>query len=412
MTEQISMVRLGDVLTLQRGFDLPKKNRKVGNVPLVSSSGISDFQAESKIEPPAVITGRYGTLGKVFYLEEPCFPLNTTLWVKDFKGNLPKFCKYLLETIDYYSCSDKAAVPGVNRNHLEELLVRVVSEQDQKAIAHILGTLDDKIELNQKMNRTLEEIAKAIFKSWFVDFDPVRAKAEGRSTGLPPEISDLFPDELVDSEIGEIPKGWNQVEIVDLCDYVSSGGTPARKTQEYWTDGDIDWFKTGELRDRPLLHALEQITNLGVEKSAAKLWQRHTILFAIYASPTVGRLGYLTSPGTCNQAAAGLVAKQEIGMPFVFWTLFNARKELQNIAVGAAQQNINVGILKAHKCLEPTHDLIAIFSEFGLVIERRRELIEKENLILSELRDTLLPKLISGELRIPDAEKFLEEAGI
>ena len=80
--------------------------------------------------------------------------------------------------------------------------------QDQKAIAHILGTLDDKIELNQKMNQTLEEIAKAIFKSWFVDFDPVRAKAEGRPTGLPPEISDLFPDELVDSEIGEIPKGW------------------------------------------------------------------------------------------------------------------------------------------------------------------------------------------------------------
>jgi type I restriction enzyme S subunit len=283
---------------------------------------------------------------------------------------------------------------------------------DQKAIAHILGTLDDKIELNQKMNQTLEEIAKAIFKSWFVDFDPVRAKAEGRPTGLPPEISDLFCDELVDSEIGEIPKGWSQVEVVDLCDYVSSGGTPARKTQEYWNDGDIDWFKTGELLDRPLLDASEKITNLGVEKSAAKLWQRHTILFAIYASPTVGRLGYLTSPGTCNQAAAGLVAKQEIGMPFLFWTLFNARKELQNIAVGAAQQNINVGILKAHKCLEPTHDLTRIFSEFGLILERRRELIEKENRVLSELRDTLLPKLISGELRIPDAEKFLEEAGI
>ncbi len=80
---------------------------------------------------------------------------------------------------------------------------------DQKAIAHILGTLDDKIEVNQKMNQTLEEIAKAIFKSWFVDFDPVRAKAEGRPTGLPPEISDLFPDESVDSEIGEIPKGWS-----------------------------------------------------------------------------------------------------------------------------------------------------------------------------------------------------------
>ena len=95
--------------------------------------------------------------------------------------------------------------------------IPVPDRDDQKAIAHILGTLDDKIELNQKMNQTLEEIAKAIFKSWFVDFDPVRAKAEGRPTGLPPEISDLFPDELVDSEIGEIPKGWSQESIYQFC---------------------------------------------------------------------------------------------------------------------------------------------------------------------------------------------------
>ena len=101
------------------------------------------------------------------------------------------------------------AITGV-RSPIKEIHSGSLISHDQKAITHILGTLDDKIELNQKMNQTLEEIAKAIFKSWFVDFDPVRAKAEGRPTGLPPEISDLFPDELVDSEIGEIPKGFVQ----------------------------------------------------------------------------------------------------------------------------------------------------------------------------------------------------------
>ena len=406
------LVPVDTYLTFGNGKKRPADEGN-GTFNVFGSNGVIGHCDEFNNPAGTIIIGRVGSYcGSVHYSPEQCWVTDNAIKGTAKTGADARYCYYLLLTRDLHSLRGGSGQPLINQTSLKSLEVPERSFADQKAIAHILGTLDDKIELNQKMNQTLEEIAKAIFKSWFVDFDPVRAKAEGRPTGLPPEISDLFPDELVDSEIGEIPEGWNQIEVVDLCDYVSSGGTPARKTQEYWTDGDIDWFKTGELRDRPLLHALEQITNLGVEKSAAKLWQRHTILFAIYASPTVGRLGYLTSPGTCNQAAAGLVAKQEIGMPFVFWTLFNARKELQNIAVGAAQQNINVGILKAHKCLEPTHDLIAIFSEFGLVIERRRELIEKENLILSELRDTLLPKLISGELRIPDAEKFLEEAGI
>jgi type I restriction enzyme, S subunit len=310
------------------------------------------------------------------------------------------------------SIVEQVAAAGIRGSDLIKLSVFIPPISAQDAIAHILGALDDKIEVNQKMNQTLEEIAKAIFKSWFIDFDPVHAKAEGRPTGLSQGISDLFPDELVDSEVGQIPKGWSESTVEDLCDYVSSGGTPARRNPEYWENGEVEWFKTGELLDSPLLDAKEKITNLGIEKSAAKIWDRHTILFAIYASPTVGRLGYLTRPGACNQAAAGLSAKYEVGMPFLYWTLFHARRELQHIAVGAAQQNINLKILKTHKCLKPPTGLTAQFSKSGLLIEERREFLAKENKVLSELRDALLPKLISGELRVPDAEKFLEEAGV
>src|SRR5205807_5345371 len=140
-------------------------------------------------------------------------PLNTTLFVKDFKGNDPRFVSYLLRTIDFRSCSDKSSVPGVNRNHLHRLRVCVPEPPEQRAIAHILGTLDDKIELNRRMNETLEAMARALFKSWFVDFDPIRAKAEGRDPTLPKPLADLFPDSFENSEMGAIPTGW-RVESV------------------------------------------------------------------------------------------------------------------------------------------------------------------------------------------------------
>ena len=132
---------------------------------------------ESKVKGPGVITGRYGTLGKVYFVPEDFWPLNTTLYVRDFKGNDPRFIAYCLSELDFSAYSDKAAVPGLNRNHLHEAPVRVPPLTEQRAIAHILGTLDDKIELNRRMNQSLEEMAQALFKSWFIDFDPVRAKA-------------------------------------------------------------------------------------------------------------------------------------------------------------------------------------------------------------------------------------------
>ncbi|GIK76310.1 MAG: hypothetical protein BroJett021_52980 [Chloroflexota bacterium] len=120
------------------------------------------------------MTGRYGTLGEVFYLTEDFWPLNTTLYVQDFKGNYPLFIYYLLQGLDFSGYSDKSSVPGLNRNHLHTMQVCIPPLPEQRAIAHILGTLDDKIELNRRMNATLEAITRAIFKSWFVDFDPVQ----------------------------------------------------------------------------------------------------------------------------------------------------------------------------------------------------------------------------------------------
>ena len=169
---------LGEVIELKRGYDLPQRRRIMGSVPLVSSSGVTDYHVEAKVKGPGVVTGRYGTLGEVFFVPSDFWPLNTTLYVRDFRGNDPRFVSYFLCGIEFSAFSDKAAVPGLNRNHLHQATVRYPTDiGEQRAIAHVLGTLDDKIELNRRMNQTLEEMARALFKSWFVDFDPVHAKA-------------------------------------------------------------------------------------------------------------------------------------------------------------------------------------------------------------------------------------------
>ena len=209
MDDEWCETTLGHVIELKRGYDLPQRERMPGRVPVVSSSGLTDHHSEIKVRGPGVVTGRYGTLGQVFFIPNDFWPLNTTLYVRDFKGHDPQFISYFLRNLDFSAYSDKAAVPGLNRNHLHQEIVHIPTDvREQRAIAHILGTLDDKIELNRRRNETLEAMARALFKSWFVDFDPVRAKMEGRDTGLPQHLADLFPDRLVESELGEIPEGW------------------------------------------------------------------------------------------------------------------------------------------------------------------------------------------------------------
>ncbi len=227
--------RLGDFIELHRGYDLPQQDRRPGSIPLVSSSGISDHHAVAMIDGPGVVTGRYGTIGQVFYIDEPFWPLNTTLYVSDFKGNDPRFSSYLLRTVNFLAFSDKAAVPGVNRNHVHEAIIRWPAKvAEQKRIAGILGALDDKIELNRRMSQTLESMARAHFKSWFVDFDPVRAKVEGLGTALPSLIADLFPDSFEDSGIGPIPVGWRAGTVGDEF-HVVMGQSPPGST--YNLDG-------------------------------------------------------------------------------------------------------------------------------------------------------------------------------
>jgi len=160
---------LGDFINLKRGYDLPKKDRAEGEVPIYSSSGISDTHNESKAAGPGVITGRYGTIGSVFYSEGPFWPLNTTLYVEDFKGNYPRFVHYFLQTLNWEQFNDKSAVPGVNRNDVHDEPILVPHPAEQKHIAEVLSSLDEKIDLLQRQNATLEALAEALFRQHFIE---------------------------------------------------------------------------------------------------------------------------------------------------------------------------------------------------------------------------------------------------
>ena len=162
--------RLGDVMTLKRGHDLPEKKRQPGEVPVVSSSGITGYHNDSKAEPPGVVTGRYGTLGEVFFVDEPYWPLNTALYVIDFKGNDPRFVAYLLRNSLRNYQSEKAAVPGFDRNVLHTLRIRAPSLMEQEALVSVLSAYDELIENNRRRIALLEEAARLLYREWFVHF--------------------------------------------------------------------------------------------------------------------------------------------------------------------------------------------------------------------------------------------------
>ena len=305
----------------------------------------------------------------------------------------------------------QVAVSGITGSDLAELQIPLPPLREQCGRASVLEALDDRITLLRETNATLEAIAQALFKSWFVDFDPVRAKMEGRTPeGMDEATAALFPDGFETSELGEVPRGWRVGCIDDICSTVTNGGTPSRSKTEYWDQGTIPWFKTGEFHDGFLLQPSERITNAALIGSSVKLLPKDAVLMAIYAAPTVGRLGILAEPATFNQACTGMVARNEVGPWFLFGTLFNGRDWFNSRANGAAQQNISKAIVSAYRTVIPPNPVLDSFNLVASGIHEAIRMNTEKAMTLSTLRDTLLPRLISGQLRLPEAHATTESA--
>ena len=400
--------KLGELLTLQRGFDLPVNDRLPGPYPVVASTGIVGTHSQAMVEAPGVVIGRSGSLGGGQYIEQDFWPLNTTLWVKDFKGNDRLFCYYLLKSLDLARFNAGSGVPTLNRNHIHPLVVRVPLDVDeQREIAHILGTLDDKIELNRRMNATLEAIARAIFKSWFVDFDPVHAKARGEQPyGMDADTAALFPDAFEDSELGPIPAGWGVKPIGDTVTVVG-GSTPRTKVAEYWEGGTISWATPKDLASLSspvLLETSRQITEKGLAKISSGLLPKGTVLLSSRAP--VGYLAIAEIPVAVNQGFIAMVCDQEMPSQYVYnWAKANMDL-IESQANGTTFLEISKRNFRPIQLLIPPKDILCKFSRLTEPIYRRIVCNEKEIRTLAALRDALLPKLISGEICVNALEEI------
>lgn len=375
-----------------------------------------DSKATRRPQAGDVLFGIIGSFGNTYlYKESDFFGFSSSIGILRPNPELldSEYLYYVVSSKkfrDNHANHNSGSVQGyTNIPTVKGLPLPVPSIAVQKKIAKVLQSLDRKIAVNQQTNQTLEAMAQAIFKSWFVDFDPVKAKMRGEQPeGMDEATASLFPEKLVESELGLIPEGWKIGQVKELCKLVQNGGTPKRKESQYWTNGTINWFTTSELSDSPLIESKEKISEFGLAKSSVKLWPKGTVLIAIYAAPTVGRLGILSQEAGSNQACTGLIPKtNEIGH-YLFNSLYFARDWLNNISVGAAQQNISKGIVESLEIVIPSDELIESFGSHVETLWQKRLQLQKESQCLANLRDTLLPKLLSGEIELGETEAMAE----
>ena len=395
---------LGDVVTLQRGFDLPLNERLNGPFPVIASTGPVGTHKEARARGPGVVIGRSGSLGGGQYIKTDFWPLNTTLWVKDFKGNDRRFSYYLLKSLDLAQFNAGSGVPTLNRNHIHPLPVSLPPLSEQRAIAKILGTLDDKIELNRRMNETLEAMARALYKSWFVDFDPVRVKMEGRDPCLPNHLADLFPDRLLHSELGEIPKGW-EVMPLSICASLNPESWSSTNMPEVVDYVDLANTKRGVIEDIQRFLWTEA-------PSRAKRILRAGDTIVGTVRPGNGSYSLIGSNGLTG--SNGFAVLRPMHPKFREFTYLAATapeniKRLAHRADGAAYPAVRPGVVLQTEVAMPSidEDVFSFFSRVVAPFLKRSDLNKRENWILGAVRGALLPKLISGELRLKHVESFL-----
>jgi type I restriction enzyme S subunit len=298
--------------------------------------------------------------------------------------------------------------PGIATplSSLKSIRVPLPPLQEQKAIAHILGALDDKIELNRQMNEALEAMARALFKSWFVNFDPVRAKAEGGDPGLPKPIADLFPEGLDDEGL---PIGWRRVPFLEKAELLS-GGTPSTDEPAYWV-GSILWASAKDIsqaRDAFLIATERTITERGVDESATQIIPKLATV-VVARGATTGRFCMLGRDMAMNQTCYALRSRiaHPLWINLAFASLVD---ELVHSAHGSVFDTITTKTFDSAQTIDPGGKILDRFETYvGPLFERILLNIEQSQ-TLAAVRDALLPKLISGELRVTNASHFIESA--
>jgi type I restriction enzyme S subunit len=397
---------LGQVIRLQRGHDLPEGQRRPGKVPILGSFGITGWHDEARAKGPGLTVGRSGaSMGVVAFSSIDYWPLNTCLFVTDFLGNDPRFCYYWLRSLDFSLFNSGSAQPSLNRNYIYDLPVQIPGKPEQVAIAQTLEVLDKSIFMLQSKNDMMEAIARAIFKSWFVDFDPVRAKAEGREPeGMDADTAALFPSTFDDSELGPIPQGWTTGPITNVLSL-----NPTRSLKKRVTATYLDMASVPTSGPRATSWIKRDFV------SGSKFINGDTLLARITPCLENGKTAYVDfleqdEVGWGSTEFIVMATKPNVPSQFVYLLARDPefrQYAIQSMSGTSGRQRVQVDQLAMFK-IAIAND--SIYRAFGTLIERLFQRIRyssEEQTTLTDLRDTLLPRLISGKLRVPEAEAML-----
>jgi type I restriction enzyme S subunit len=364
---------LGDVLTLKRGYDLPIQDRREGSVPIVSSSGISGSHDRARVNAPGVVTGRYGTIGAVFYIDRDFWPLNTALYVENFKGNNPRYCAELLRTIDFSAYDSKSSVPGVNRNDLHAAEVLVAPQAEQERIAHVASRFDDKIDSNRRLSQLLEQIAQTEFQRRFA------GHLEGAGQ-LGDYVEVIRGRSYKSSELVE-----SDTALVTLKSIRRGGGYSADGLKPYAGD-----FKPEQvLRPSELVVAHTDLTQKG----------------DVIGKPAVvpDRGGYSTLVASLDLAIVRPLA-DALSVPFLYFLMLEPafQQHAYGFANGSTVLHLSKQAIPTFPFEMPGHASLLAYKELAEPLFAQSAALEAEARTLASIRDALLPKLIAGEIRLRD----------
>ena len=360
--------QLGDLITFQRGHDLPKTKMQGNIYPVVGSNGIIGYHDKFTTEAPSITIGRSGNVGKPFLYKGRSWSHNTSLYIREYKNVDPIFVYYLLQTLDLGNYAGGSAVPTLNRNHIHTLNVTVpVDIEEQQQIASVLSALDDKNEKNTAINENL-------FKQLFTLYEDT--------------YSSLTYDE---------------VELGSLCHFQEGYVNPAQTHPEYF-DGNVKWLRAVDINESFIIETSRTLTQTGFKsaKKSALLFSPNTI--AISKSGTIGRLGIVADYMCGNRAVINIEPNDPSLLPFIYAYLKSRQNEFPDLAVGSVQKNLYISLLEPLIVRIPSSDALSKFCDAGNAILRIIENNCLEATRLGQLRDVLLPRLMSGELDVSDLD--------
>jgi type I restriction enzyme, S subunit len=381
--------KLGDELELCYGKGLPTRKRINGEVLVFGSNGIIGRHNEFLVCGPGIIIGRKGSVGEVTFSKNNFWPIDTTYFIKLLKRGDIRFWYYFLLTLKLDEMNTHSAVPGLNRDNVYVLSRGIPKEPEQCSIAKILLDLDDKIELNQQMNKNLEAIGQVLFKHWFVDFEFPNEKGKPyKSSG----------GKMIDSERGKIPEGW-RVEKLNEFGKIICGKTPPKSRKEFF-GGNVPFIKIPDMREMFIIKTEDSLTKEGQSYQDNKTLPAKSICISCIA--TVGLVSLTDKDSQTNQQINSINVVNEHTLEYLFYKLRSIKDYLYVLASGgSATLNMNTTVFSDIDIITPDEIILKKFNKLVYNIFEKIRMNQRQIEYLSQIRDTLLPKLMSGQIRVP-----------